>query len=83
MQDNGNISIDMNMINGVQTISSYSQLSWFMHLLQNLLAGSIVVLRLPPICVPEILIYMMFTARCICLPVGNQRYEQKHIPAES
>ena len=82
-QDDRNITIDVNTINNVQSSSSYSQLSWIVHFLQNLLAGSIVILTSLPICSAKILIYMMFAASCYCLPIGNKWYVQKHVPAES
>ena len=76
-QDNRNITIDVNTINSVRSSSSYSQLSWIVHFLQNLLAGSIVILTLLPICSAKILIYMMFAVSCYCLPIGNKWYVQK------
>ena len=83
MQDNRNITIDLNTINSVCTSSSYSQLSWIVHFLQNLLAGSIVILTSLPICLVKILIYMMFMANFFSLPIGYKWYVQKHVPAES
>ena len=56
-QDNGNISINMNTINGIQTRSSYFQVSWVMHLLQNLFAWSIVILTSLSFCMADLLIY--------------------------
>ena len=83
MQYDRNITLDVNTINSVWSSSSYSQLSWIMHFLQNLLAGSIVILTLLPICLAKILIFMMFAVSCYCLPISNKWYVQKHVPAES
>ena len=82
-QDDRNITIDTNTINSVRSSSSYSQLSWIVYFLQNLLAGSIVILTLLPIRRAKILIYMMFATSCYCLPIGNKWYVQEHVPAES
>ena len=64
MQGNRNITIDVNTINSERSSSSYSQLSWIVHFLQNLLVRSIVILTLLPICSAKILIYMMFMVSC-------------------
>ena len=82
-QDNRNFTIDVNIINSVRSSSSYSKLSWIVHFLQNLLAGSIVILTSLPIFSAKLLIYMMFAASCYCLPIDNKWYVQKHVPAES
>ena len=49
MQFNGEYAIDMGLLDGIKTSSSYSQLSWVMHLLQNFLTQSIVILASLPI----------------------------------
>ncbi len=43
------VTINLNVFNGVRTFCSYSQLSWIVHFLQNLLSWSIVKLTSLPI----------------------------------
>ncbi len=82
-QDNKNITIDMNTINSVQSSSSYSQLSWIVHFLHKMLVRSIVILMSLPIHSVNILIDLIFALSFYCLLIGNKRYAQKHVPAES
>ena len=82
-QLNGNSAIDMNLFNGIWTSFPYSQFSWVVHFLQDLLAWSIVVLMLLPVGTAKVLIYELFAMLCYCLSVSNQWYVQKHVSAES
>ena len=82
-QLNGDGAIDMNLFNGVWTSLPYSQFSWVVHFLQDLLAWSIVVLTSLPVGTAKVLIDELFTVLCYCLPVSNQWYVQKHVSAES
>ncbi len=45
----GQVTTNVNVFNGVRTFCSYSQLSWIVHSLQNLLSQSVVILTLLPI----------------------------------
>ena len=42
-------AIDMGLLDSIRTSSSYSQLSWVMHFLQNLLTWCVVILTLRPV----------------------------------
>ncbi len=77
------VTINVNAFNGVRTFRSYSQLSWIMHFLQNLLSRSVVILTLLPISTLQILINMMFTITRNGLPICNQRHISKHISSKS
>ena len=48
-------AIDVNMFNSVRSRMSYSQLSWVVHLLQNFLTQSIVILTSLLICTMKVL----------------------------
>ena len=56
MQFNGDHATDMHLLNGKRTCSSYSQLGWIMHYLQNLLTRSTVILSLIPISMVKVAI---------------------------
>jgi hypothetical protein len=48
-QQYSQVTINVNVFNGVKTFRSYSQLRWRVHFLQNLLSQSVVILTLLPI----------------------------------
>ena len=61
----------MNTFNGVRALGSYSQFSWVVHFLQNLLPWSIVIVKSLPVCASQILIDMMFAYECNGLPISD------------
>ena len=70
-QLNSNVTIDVYALNGKRAISSYSQLSWIVHFLQNLLAHDVIVLASFSISTSQVLIYMVFARACYCLPISD------------
>ena len=61
----------MNTLNGIRTSCSYSQLIWVVHLLQNFLTLSIVILTSLQVSTEKIFIDIMFAVFVDCLSIGN------------
>ncbi len=80
MELDGDVTIDMNAFNDEGTRSSYFQLGWVVHFLQNLLAWSVVVVSLLLVGTKKVVIDILFLMCLNCLPVGNEWYVQKHVP---
>ena len=70
-QFNSQGSVDMSSLNVIRTRGSYSQLSWVVHFLQNLLAWSVVVLTPFPVSTMQVIIDALLLMFSDCLPVGN------------
>ena len=82
MQFNGERTIHVDLLNVVRTSSSYSQLGWVVHFLQNFLTRSVVMLMLLPLCAAKVVIDILFAAASYCLPVRYQRDIQEHVMAK-
>jgi hypothetical protein len=81
-QFNGERSIYVGLLNVVRTSSSYSQLGWVVHFLQNFMTGSIVMLTSLPIRAAKVVIDILFAVASYCLPVCYQRDIQEHVVAK-
>ena len=82
MQFNGERTIHVDLLNVVRTSSSYSQLGWVVHFLQNLLTRSIVMVTSLPIHAAKVVIDILFTAASYSVPIRYQRDIQEHVAAE-
>jgi hypothetical protein len=81
-QFNGECSIHVGLLNVVRTSSSYSQLGWVMHFLQNFLTRSIVMSTSLPIRAAKVGINILFAAASYRLPVRYRREIQEHVAAK-
>jgi hypothetical protein len=81
MQFSGEHAIDMGLLYVVRTSSSYSQLSWVVHFLQNFLTRSIVILTSLPDGAAKVVVDILF-AMLSNWPVHNERDIQEHVVAE-
>ena len=82
MQLNNEHAFDMGLLYVVRTCSSHSHLSWVVHLLQNFLTWSIVMLMLLPVGMAKVVIDILFMVLCYCLPVHNEQEIQEHVLAK-
>ena len=71
-QFNGEHSSHVGLLNVVRTSSSYSQLGWVVHFLQNLLTQRIVILTLLPVCKVKPAIDILFMGLNYHLPICHQ-----------
>ena len=78
-QFDSQVTIDVDTFNSVRSRGSYSQLSWVVHSLQNLLAGSVVKLTSLPISAEEVIIDSLLSFLSDSLPVGDKEYIQKNV----
>jgi hypothetical protein len=68
MHFNGECAIDMGLLDGIRTSSSYSQLGLVMHFLQNFLTWSIVKLMSLPVSMTNVVIDILFAVcTIVCL----------------
>ena len=79
---NGEQAIDMGLLDGIRTSSSYSQHRQVMHLLQNFLTWSIVILMLLLVDMADVVIDILFMVLCYCLQVHNEQDIQEHVSAK-
>ena len=72
----------MDLLYTIMTSSSYSQLSWVVHFLQNLLTHSIAISMSLPVGMAKVVIDILLVALCYCLPVRNERDIEEHVKAK-